>query len=70
MTTDILKQDVGTLAWTRGHAHFSEDRWTWFETAPNGPDRMLLQQNGPAICQWLMKHLRSLERQDKKKDMK
>ena len=33
---------VGAPVWLRGHAHFNAKRWTWFETDPQGPDRMLI----------------------------
>jgi inosine-uridine nucleoside N-ribohydrolase len=52
--------DVGSLVWINGHAHFSHERWTWFETDPAGPHRMLIQRDSQVICQWLVRHLQSL----------
>jgi hypothetical protein len=56
---DLGGLDVGTPTWVRGSVHFSQERWTWFETDPRGQDRMLLHCDGPAACDWLVGHLQS-----------
>ena len=52
--------DVGNLVWLRGHAHFNADRWTWFETDPRGPDRMMVGCDARSLCEWIVRHIQAV----------
>lgn len=52
--------DVGNPVWLRGHAHFNAERWTWFETDPRGPDRMMVACDARSLCEWIVRHIRAV----------
>ena len=54
---EVATTEVTEQVWLRGHAHFDPQRWTWFETDPRGPDRMLIQADPARTCDWVVEHI-------------
>lgn len=54
----LFMQAVGVggewMVWDRGTLRFDLERKTWFEQDPSGPDIMLRECDGEAICEWLV----------------
>lgn len=48
------------LLWLHGHTHFDENRWTWFETDPHGPDRMMVSCGARSLCEWIVRHIQAV----------
>ena len=42
------------------HYATNAERWTWFETDPRGPDRMMVGCDARSLCEWIVRHTRAV----------